>query len=339
MRRRRLATVLTVGLVGALFVAPVQASAGPTAGQARPPGSAPVALSAVEHVSRSSVGADGLTHTTQEQSRFYRDTHGRTRHESGSVVTIDDPVAGSSVRMDTKAGTYTKTSAPEKPSRPPTTGPAKASSGKLSSGYQSLGTASFGNVKAEGRSYTVTTPRENAAPVSREVTTWLARDIQLAVQIRVVEASGAAYTRTYTDIQTKAVPAELFTVPSGYRQVDATTAAVQQSPECPLAIAPDPLILTSFPGYLDGNYHIGYTDTPNTGCVIAEAGYLYNQFDVLWPAQATPLLLPAFAWFWYDNGGPIPFSPYVVFGESAFLAANTEHATVGYSLVVLTVFA
>lgn len=337
MRRRRLATALTIGFVGALLVAPVQASAGPGA---RPAGASPVALTAVEQVTRLSLGADGLLHATQEQNRFYRDAQGRTRHESGSVVTIDDPVARTSVRMDTKAGTYTKTSAPRKPSQPPaTTGPVRTTPQKLASEPKSLGTARFGNVRAEGRAYTVTTARDNAAPVTREVTTWLAPDIQLAVQIRVVEASGAGYTRTYTDIRTKTAPAaELFAVPAGYRLLDQTAATVQQAPECPLTIVPDPLILTSFPGYLDGNYHIGYTDFPNAGCIIAQAAAALNPFDVLQVAQATPIGLPAFAWFWYDNGGLVPFLPYVVFGESAFLAANIEHATVGYSLVVLTVF-
>jgi hypothetical protein len=54
-------------------------------------------------------------HATQEKNRLYRDGQGRTRHESGSVVTISDPVAGTTVRMDTRGGTYTKTLAPQKP--------------------------------------------------------------------------------------------------------------------------------------------------------------------------------------------------------------------------------
>ncbi|MFL6120279.1 LolA family protein [Actinophytocola sp.] len=348
MKRRRLVAVLVIGLAGAMFVAPIQASAGPgtrsaempAVGQPRQHGAPPVALSAVENISRSSLGSDGRLHDSQEQNRLYRDSRGRTRHESGSVVTINDPVAGTTVRMDTRAGTYTTTSAPAKPSKlPATTGAVRTKRQQLSSEPRSLGTAWFGDVKAEGRSYTVTTPRDNAAPDVREVTTWLAPDIQLAVQIQVTEASGARYTRTYTDVRTKtAPPAELFTVPSGYRQIDQTAAAVAQAPECPLTIAPDPLILTSFTGYIDGNYHIGYTDFPNTGCVIAQAAAALNPFDVLGVAQATPILQPAFAWFWYDNGGPVPFLPYVVFGESAFLAANVEHTTVGYSAVILTVF-
>ena len=65
--------------------------------QTRQHGAPPVALSAVEQISRSSLGMDGLLHTTQEQDRLYRDGQGRTRHESGSVVTINDPVAGTTV--------------------------------------------------------------------------------------------------------------------------------------------------------------------------------------------------------------------------------------------------
>ncbi|HEU5107374.1 MAG TPA: hypothetical protein VFT95_02230 [Micromonosporaceae bacterium] len=294
-----------------------------------------VALSAVERISRSVSGVDGQTHVTQETNRLYRDGQGRTRLESGSTVTITDPVARTTVRLDTKTGVFTKSAGGQRPDESRAMAePATVEQRQLSSAPRHLGTARFDGVLAEGTARTVTLRRDNAAPVASEVTTWLATELQLAMHTKIVDASGTVYEKAYTDVRTGvALAADLFTVPPGYRAADpAAVAAV----DCPLTAVPNPLFLDSFGPFLAFGSQVGVTDFPNAACLIVNtAAYVESP---LWAFTTTPLGLPFFEWVFFDTGGPVPFLPWTAFGLSCYQAANLEDTTEGCGLVVLNIW-
>ncbi|HEU5472979.1 MAG TPA: hypothetical protein VFV67_20225 [Actinophytocola sp.] len=337
MRRGILGATLAIGMAGILIAAPVSAVAGPDghtgADRARPEQSSIVALSAVERISRSVAGPDGRPQTTQETNKLYRDGQGRTRLESGSTVTITDPVAKTTVRLDTKTGVFTRSAGAQRPDAGQAS-PATVQRQQLSSAPRSLGTATVGGVRAEGSARTVTLNRDNAKPIASEVTTWLARDIQLAVRTQVVDAAGARYEKTYTDIRTGvSLAADLFTVPAGYRAADPTAVAAV---DCPVAVVPNPLFIDSFGPFLGAGFQAGVTDFPNAACLIVNSAAIVE--SPLWAVDTTPLGLPFFEWFFFDTGLPVPFLPWTAFGASCYQAANLEDTTEACGLVILTVW-
>jgi hypothetical protein len=326
MRRRTLAATLAIGMAGMVFTTPIQAVAGtsgttPAGGQPRATEAKIVPLQAVEQITRTAAGVDGKQ-VTRETNRLYRDDQGRIRHESGSLVTITDPVAGTTVRLDFGTGTYTSSASGQRPSGDPAASGPTVKQQQLSSAPRSLGTATMAGVLVEGTAHTVTIPRTNAEPITKEVTNWLSRDLKLAVQTRIVEATGAEYVRTYTDIQAAvAPPAELFTVPAGYRAADSVTPTALP---CPVSAAPNPLFLDSFGWFLGAGIQRGQTDYPTFGCVITytEAGVQYP----LW-AVGESTGIDSFEWLFYDTGGPLPWVPWIAFGYSCYQAANAEFIT------------
>lgn len=330
MKRRTFAATLAIGMVGMVF--PVQAAAGPSdtapaRGQAAEAKIVP--LQAVEQITRS---ADGKQ-LTRELNRLYRDDQGRTRHESGSMVTITDPVAGTTVRLDTKAGTYStrSASAPRPDEAPAASGPeVKQLPGPTA---RSLGTATMAGVAVEGIGHTVTFPRNNGKAITKEYTNWLSRDLKLAVQTRIADESGAEYVRTYTDIRAGvALPADLFTVPAGYRVADPVAPSALP---CPLTVAPDPLLLDSFPWFLGAGVQGGYTDHPNYGCAIT-----YTEATVTWPLWATPWASGTdyFEWLFYDTGLPVPWLPWLAYGLSCYNATNAEFGSSACGEVLLFIW-
>ncbi len=298
-----------------------------------------VALTADEVVTRSS--------GTQSSSRFLRDAQGRTRVESGSTVTINDPTTKSTLRLDLRNQTFTRTAnADRAPAADGKARSADASSDKsLTSTSTELGTAMVNGVRAEGRRYTVTTSRPETATVSRQVTVWIATDLELAVKTHVVEPDGSSYTQSYTNIRTgTALAADLFAVPAGFRAAAPRptgtangTAGAGTNASCPLNLFPsDPLLLTSIGLFFAVGIVAAETDGAQNCFFAADAGVF--QYP-MWGYPITPLFLPSDQWFVYDTGlGCLPFYPYVAFGDIAFAAASDSDQTVKDNLVVLTIF-
>jgi hypothetical protein len=343
MRRRKFVTALAIGLAGVLLAAPSQAAARPD-GTARADDRAHakevdiVPLVAVEQISRTVRGVDGTLRTTRETNRLYRDSAGRTRHESGATVTINDPKNGTTVQLDTGSRTYTRSADAKQPTEgaAPSSQP-KAEQQQVSSAPKSLGTATVGGVRAEGSAYTLTLQRDGKAPLTKDVTVWIAKDIQLDVSMRVVELSGEEYSKTYTDIRTGVAPApELFTVPAGYHAAEPTTAGTRA--DCPLDISNDPLVLISYGLLVFGEgTQRGSTDFANAGCLIVDTVAITQLPLVAEPI--TPYLgLPYFDWKFRDNQDPFVLCNSVWFGSAGFLAYNTEDTTEKWSVVALYVY-
>lgn len=290
----------------------------------------PAPLSADVQVSR------GAQLTTD---RFYRDSSGRTRYESGSTVTISDPRTATTVRLDTASRTYQLTSRDVSRTQTVQRPDGTVKSGQISSAPRALGTAQVQGVRAEGRTYTVTTPARAGSPAkTRTVTMWLSTDVQLALKLDITDSAGRTeYAENYTNLKVGVEPAaELFGIPAGYR--DAARASTQSSIQapCPLGNAPDPLVLNSYSWYWDGGYVTAQTDIMQ-GCVFVADGAIFEY--PLWGGPTMALGLPQDQWVAFDTGGGgLPFLPWVAFGDIAFMASNFTDTTTKDSLVVLTVW-
>ncbi len=340
---------LVAAVVCALVATPGPAAAGPAIENApakRDAGALAqktpaVALTADEVVTRSS--------GKQSSSRFFRDGQGRTRLESGSTVTINDPTTKSTLRLDLRNQTFTKTAKAD-PAAPAVGGPARsadaASDKSLTSTSTELGTAMVNGVRAEGRQYTVTTSRPETGTVNRQVTVWLAPDLELAVKTQVVESDGSSYTQSYTNIRTgAALAADLFAVPAGFRSAvqqptagtTNATAGAGTNASCPLNLFPsDPLLLVSVGLFFSAGIVAAETDGSQNCFFVADLGVFEYP---LWGYPITPLFLPSDQWFVYDTGGGcLPFYPYVAFGDVVFAATSSSDQTVKDNLVILTIF-
>lgn len=330
MKRNKFVVVL---VIGAFLVAPTQTAAQPDGVDRARAGEVDIVpLVAVEEVTRTARDATGDLRTTTEKNRLYRDAAGRTRHESATTVTINDPTTRTTLQLDKASHTYTRAVAPTSPST--VEQPAKEET--IASAPRPLGTAVVSGVRAEGSEYTLTKDRDGKAPLTKDVTVWLAEDIQLDVSMRVTEPSGEEYAKTYTDIRTGVTPkADLFTVPTGYRTAAAPTSAAV---DCPVDISPDPLVLVSYGLLVLGSgTQRGSTDFPNAGCLIADTVAVVQ--NPLWAAPATPYLgLPYFDWFFYDNGDPFVPCNSIWFGSAGFLAYSTEDTSDKWSVVALYVY-
>jgi len=268
-------------------------------------------------------------------SRLYRDSLGRTRLESGSLVTITDPATGTTVRLDRSTQTYQRLTR-NAPSPRPAAGSTNAT---LASTPRQLGTTQMQGVRVEGRSYTVTVPARNGRPAqSRDVSMWLSAQAQLPVELRVADGTGIEFVQSYTNIRLGVEPAaDLFQVPAGYREAapKRVTGARINEP-CPLFNAPDPLVLNSYDFFLGSGAVLATTD-PQIGCFFAADGAAFEYPLSGFPT--TPLGLPFDQWVAYDTGGGgLPFLPWVAFGDIAFLAFNGSDTTTKDSLVILTVW-
>jgi hypothetical protein len=333
--RRPLAVVSGIALVVGLAAAtPAQANRPARGGDGV---DTVVPLSADLHISRTTVDAAGQRQTEQEVQHVYRDSEGRTRTEAGGTVTISDPTAKTTVVLDVATRTFHRSAATAPPSdsaRQQAPGAAEHSNEP-----RSLGTSTVSGVSVKGSQYEVKLPASRDLPArTKDVTLWLSTDMQLPVRTQVVEDSGAANTQTYTDIKTGVEPAaDLFTVPAGYEEAkpgQATGAGVLAT--CPLD-NDDPVFLTSFGlVYLDARFVNAFTDG-NAGC-----SFVFDQLVLLdYPLGAFPttnLFLPFDQWVVYDNGGLLPFLPYVAFADIVFVAGNGSDTTTKDSFITLTVF-
>jgi hypothetical protein len=283
--------------------------------------------------------ADGAT--DQETQHLYRDSVGRTRTETGSTVTIYDPTTATTLVLDSATRSFQRTTRAKSAPAGDSAKRNAADDQKTTSEPRSLGTATVSGVPAEGRQYTVTLPAVRDLPVrTKDVTLWLSTKVQLPVRTTVVEDSGAVNTQTYTNIKAGAEPAaELFAAPAGYREVKPGAAKGNGLlANCPLQ-NDDPVFLTSFDlAYLDARYVNAITD-PGAGCV-----FVFDQLVLLdYPLNAFPttdLLLPFDQWLVYDNGGFLPYLPYVAFADIVFVAGNPVEpdTTTKDSFITLTVF-
>ncbi len=133
-----------------------------------------VPVSADVQIIRTGVTADGQKRTQPQTDHFYRDSHGRTRQESGPLVTITDPSAGTTVTMNVQTRTFQRTTADPAAQRPESasrTSPAVLQ--PTFSPRRSLGSTQVSGVLAQGTAYTITSPRPNAKPVTQDVTVCL----------------------------------------------------------------------------------------------------------------------------------------------------------------------
>jgi len=350
MRRKTLTGVFAVGFASLLLGLPAPATAGPaSAGAAAATSLVPraqtakvVPLRADEQISRSVVASDGRAQTTRETSQLYRDSLGRTRLEAGSVVTINDPIARSTVQLDLRNRVYVRSVTPPASTGATTlspsvaAGPVTGKTQQLSSPPRDLGTATIAGVRAQGRQYTVTIPTATAKPITKDVTLWLSNDVQLAVRTVIVDQNNQTYEKSYANIQAGVEPAaSLFGIPAGFREASAVANPLA-APDCPLSTSPDPLLLSSFGFSLGLGTITGVTDFPNAGCLIA-ASAIYVEYPLAF-RLLDPAGLPYLRWLVGDTGGLLPYVPYVAFGDAAFLAVNTGDTTTKDSLIVLTVF-
>jgi hypothetical protein len=305
-----------------------------------------VPLSADIQITRTLVGADGEARTEHETRHLVRDGLGRTRLESGSMVTISDPARGSTVTLDTRSRTYLKTEAPDSSQRKPAATPPKALRPTISPVRQ-LGADTVSDVDARGYAYTITSPRPNAKPVTKELAVWTSDEVQLTVRTELVKSTGEAYRETYTDIRKGAEPrAELFTVPAGYRDAGTTanapgatpfgTANAQRAADCPLFNAPDPVVFTEF----DGGAFVQATSNPQIGCQFTtNTQWVYVPplfiFDFAGTGAGFAFTLLAAV----DDAvtpSPCGFLPCPVPGEILFQVQNGNGDVIKDSTVVLT---
>ena len=348
VKRRTVWTgAIAVGLTFLMVAAPVQAAGlpGGSTGQLsrtgeKVEGKQPkvVPVSADVQTSRFAAGMDGVRQWSQETSRFYRDSQGRTREEVGSTVTIKDPTTGTTLRLDTKTQTFQRSATKPAPSQD-LRQPSAAESKQITSGRRSLGAAQISGVATEGQTFTVTSPSiKGGAAHQRTVTMWLSTQVQLTVQIRVTDSTGYEYSQAYTNIRAGEPAAGLFQVPAGYLDAaSATTTRASVEAACPLFNEPDPLVLNSFDWvYLDAGLVNATTDA-QIGCLFVADGAAFEY--PLWGGPTVPLGLPFDQWVAFDTGGGgLPFLPWPAAGDIAFLATNGSDTTTKDSLVILTVW-
>ena len=342
MRRSRWigisALAATCVLVGTQAQASARTIADGAAGQpaSRPHGTVKIIpLSADSVVDRTVVTASGAR-AEHEVNHLYRDGQGRTRHEAGNLVTINDPTTKTSTRLNVQTRTY-QSSDPAQQHGVDGSAPTQSAADQPTfSPRTDLGMATVAGVLAHGEQYTITSPRPNAQPVVKKAIVWTSAQVQLPVRIEVTESTGQSYTQTYTNIRTGAEPAaSLFAVPDGFRAGSVVDNRFGTQAACPLLNAPDPLVLFDF-----GSGVVEAVTDPQVGCIIAAHAwgfvlplYVFPFFDPL-PG------IPYDAFGAYDTGLPCPFDiyPCAVPGDAAFLAFNGTDVTTKDSAIILTVF-
>ena len=263
-------------------------------------------------------------------SRFYRDSEGRTRTEEANLVTITDPVAGKTIHLFPTERTYMEQSWA---GAPPQQGRMSSPPEPLQKTETSLGSRSTEGWVTEGHRYEISRPGNKAA-VTWEVTLWLSRDLQVPMSVEVNSPVNGPWSQRYANIAAGSEPERsMFQAPAGYE------VAVQPPPSqvrrCNLRINPDPLILNSFGPFLGRGLQVASTSA-NRGCVFVD-GYYYVEYPLEF-TQLTPLFLPSFTARWRDNGGPLPYVPYVALGDLILVAANNDDTTTKDGLVILTVW-
>lgn len=198
----------------------------------------------LQTVAGSPFSADRETHSLQvlgdgtriertETSRYYRDSQGRTRIETGAPgsgrVMIHDPVGGFTVALDAAAKTAQKMSSPQMP---------KVLAGSAANGAgpvtaiavnsdiperqpltENLGTQTFGGTTAAGRGTTLTIAageigNDRAIQVVSE--TWYSNDLQMVVRSSNSDPRFGDTTFELTNISRDEPDPALFRIPADY---------------------------------------------------------------------------------------------------------------------------
>ena len=170
--------------------------------------------------------SDGTTATTTATDRVFRDRQGRTRQEHGDVVAITDPVAGVRYVLNTKQKTAQRITLNQTVDRNAAPGKSPAAGANALRESRSLGTQRIDGVDTTGQEYTSVIPAGsklgNGAPVQVTYQVWNAKGLRLPVMVRMQDALNGETTIRFKLLQKGVEPdANLFTVPEGYRVIDA----------------------------------------------------------------------------------------------------------------------
>ncbi len=204
-------------------------SAGP--GSRTPVTGAP--YSGVQTMQSQQTLTDGNEITRQEQSKVYRDGQGRVRMEHTmtrpwggaaqtpqTVITIFDPVAGYSYRLNPTAMTADKMllHTPNSASPPPRHG--KGMGGDAAQiQTENLGTQTINGLSATGTRTTETIPagtmgNQQAIQIVRE--TWISTDLKVPVMIKSSDPRFGSMAMQLTNVVQAEPDAALFQIPAGY---------------------------------------------------------------------------------------------------------------------------
>lgn len=103
---------------------------------------------------------------------------------------------------------------------------------------------------------------------------------------------------------------------------------------CDVVVNPDPLSLVSFGFFLADGIMTAQTG-PSPCIFVGDQGLFLSPLDGF---PLTNLGLPFDQWEVFDDGSPVPFSPFTVFGSIGFLAFNGQDFTFKEGTIILTVF-
>jgi len=209
--------------------------------------------SAVETRQTTQVLSDGTQINRSEQSNVYRDSQGRVRTETSMVrrggtagatpaaspgasaatnseprtmVTIFDPVEGSTTRLDAQRLTADKTmlaagDAGRRPSPPPGSGPRNRPGGtQPQTQTQDLGTRTINGLTATGTRTTMTIPAGefgNSKTIQSVREVWMSADLQEPVMITTSDPRFGTNTTQLTNITRNEPDAALFVAPANYK--------------------------------------------------------------------------------------------------------------------------
>lgn len=167
--------------------------------------------------------ADGNTIEKTSTGKYYRDSLNRVRREEGPFVTISDPVARSTVILDTrtKVGRRVSVTSPN-PASPFAT--AKGNPPET----MDLGERTIGGVKTRGKQHVNVIPANgklgNKHPIEQKTQLWFSDALQLPVL--TVVSSPISETRVRLKVASRDEPdPALFVVPQDYKVVDVIPAA------------------------------------------------------------------------------------------------------------------
>ena len=174
---------------------------------------------------------DGNQITRQEQSKVYRDGQGRVRMEHSmskawggaaqtpqTVITIFDPVAGYSYRLNPTAMTADKMPLPAPHSTPHGSWHGKAEdAGQVQT--ENLGTQTVNGLAATGTRTTETIPagaigNQQAIQIVRE--TWISTDLKVPVMIKSSDPRFGSMVMQLTNVAQAEPDPALFQIPAGY---------------------------------------------------------------------------------------------------------------------------
>ena len=179
--------------------------------------------------------ADGTSSTQTSSDLVFRDRQGRVRQQRGDLITITDPVAGVRYVLNTKDQTaYEIGISPPQSNRftqsedlpvIPGEGGGTTSATTLNESKR-LGTQQVNGVKATGQEFISSIPAGsrlgNREPVQVTYQVWRSEELRLPLMVRMQSALNGETSIQFKLLQKGAEPdANLFTVPKGYRKVQA----------------------------------------------------------------------------------------------------------------------